>query len=56
MSTEQERLAMGSKERLEQSGIYSGPIVTEIAPAGVFYPAEEYHQKYLKKRGLKYCG
>jgi peptide-methionine (S)-S-oxide reductase len=31
-------------------------IATEITKAGTFYPAEEYHQKYLMKRGLKTCG
>lgn len=51
----QERLARETKERLEKARVYDRPIVTEIAPAGAFYPAEEYHQKYLKKRGLKYC-
>lgn len=54
--TEQERLAKESRDGLERSGLYRGPIVTEIAPAAAFYPAEEYHQKYLMKRGLKYCG
>ncbi|MCL4874190.1 peptide-methionine (S)-S-oxide reductase MsrA [bacterium] len=53
---EQERLAKESREELERSGLYRGPIVTEISPATAFYPAEEYHQKYLMKRGLKYCG
>lgn len=41
---------------LENSGKYSKKIVTVIEPASSFYPAEEYHQKYLFKRGLGSCG
>lgn len=52
----QERLARESKEELEKTGAFRRPIVTEITPAMEFYPAEEYHQKYLMKRGIKYCG
>jgi peptide-methionine (S)-S-oxide reductase len=33
-----------------------GPITTEIAPAGEFYPAEDYHQQYLAKVPHGYCG
>ncbi len=49
---EQERLASESKARLERSGKFKSKIVTQIVPAGDFYQAEEYHQQYLKKRGL----
>lgn len=40
---------------LEVSGRWKSPIVTQIVPATTFYPAEEYHQKYLMKRGLNVC-
>ena len=33
-----------------------GPITTEIAPAGPFYYAEDYHQQYLAKNPFGYCG
>ncbi len=53
---EQKRLAIESKNNLEESGKYNQPIVTEIIPAPKFYPAEDYHQQYLEKRGRKFCG
>lgn len=56
IDAEQERLARESMKELEKAGLYKRPIVTEITPAPAFYPAEEYHQKYLMKRGLRYCG
>lgn len=52
---EQEDLAMASKEKLEKSGKYKSKIVTQLVPAKEFYPAEEYHQQYLRKRGLAGC-
>jgi peptide-methionine (S)-S-oxide reductase len=52
----QKNAAIKSKADLEKSGRYQNPIVTEIVPAGKFYDAEEYHQKYLMNRGEKSCG
>jgi peptide methionine sulfoxide reductase msrA/msrB len=51
---EQKRLAEKSKEALNKSGRFDKPIVTEILKFAKFYEAEEYHQDYYKKHGLKY--
>ena len=37
------------------SGRHRGPIVTALEPASPFWPAEDYHQKYLAKRGRSSC-
>ena len=54
-SPEQEQAARASKAKLEKSGQYSRPLVTEITPASTFYQAEDYHQQYLEKRGVASC-
>ncbi|MDN4617013.1 peptide-methionine (S)-S-oxide reductase MsrA [Paenibacillus sp. PsM32] len=51
---EQQELALQSKAELAASGRFTQPIVTEILPAPVFYPAEEYHQDYHKKNPKHY--
>jgi peptide-methionine (S)-S-oxide reductase len=50
---EQKDVAEASKARAQEH--FSRPIVTEITPAEEFYPAEDYHQRYLEKRGLATC-
>ncbi len=52
---EQQTVAQASLERLDLSGHFPRPIVTEITPTSTFYRAEDYHQKYLEKRGLAHC-
>lgn len=52
---EQKTEAEESKSALEKTGRFKRPIVTEIQPAGEFYRAEEYHQRYLDKRGMSHC-
>jgi peptide methionine sulfoxide reductase msrA/msrB len=51
----QHKAAETSKAKLAKSGKWKNPIVTQIAPAAEFTRAEEYHQRYLEKRGLEVC-
>jgi peptide-methionine (S)-S-oxide reductase len=52
---EQETAARESKAALEGARKFRRPIVTEIKPAPEFYRAEDYHQQYFEKRGIKSC-
>ena len=54
-SPEQRVVAEASKTALDKSGKFRSPIVTKIEPAPKFYRAEEYHQRYLEKRGQSHC-
>lgn len=54
LNEEQRRLAEASRSALEADKPFAEPIVTEINPAGEFYPAEEYHQDYHRKNPLRY--
>jgi len=50
----QKKLALDSKKRLKESGLFKKPIVTEVLPFVNFYKAEEYHQDYYKKASEHY--
>ncbi len=52
-SPEQEAAARASMARLAAANSYPSEIFTEIAPAGPFYMAEDYHQQYMEKRGRR---
>jgi peptide-methionine (S)-S-oxide reductase len=52
-SPEQERVAREVLQRAQPR--FNKPIVTQVEPAQTFYKAEDYHQQYLAKRGLKHC-
>jgi peptide-methionine (S)-S-oxide reductase len=52
----QKEIAEKSKIELEKKGVYSNPIVTEIKPFKMFYPAEDYHMKYYERnQNAPYC-
>src|SRR5665213_806422 len=55
-NAEQKEKAEKYKAKLDQSGAYSNPIVTEITPFSKFYAAENYHQDYYRLHGSQpYC-
>ncbi len=54
-SAEQEAAALAVVERLTAEKGFPKPIVTQVVPAQTFWRAEEYHQKYLQKRGATSC-
>lgn len=55
LDDEQKTTAEASKKSFAMSGRYPLDVVTEITAATAFYPAEDYHQSYLAKRGLGSC-
>ncbi|WP_394334435.1 peptide-methionine (S)-S-oxide reductase MsrA [Reichenbachiella faecimaris] len=55
-NADQKMLASEYKGKLDASGAWSDPIVTEITAADTFYPAEDYHQEYFNLNGSQpYC-
>ncbi len=54
-SPEQEAAAKATIARLTEEKQFSKPIVTQVVPAETFWKAEDYHQKYLEKRGMASC-
>jgi peptide-methionine (S)-S-oxide reductase len=54
-SPEQKSAAEISRDKIDKSGRFRRPVVTQIEPALKFWRAEDYHQRYLQKRGQSHC-
>lgn len=54
-SDAQKQAALAARDRLTASGKFKKPIATQVQDAPEFYPAEDYHQQYLLKRGMTHC-
>ena len=52
---QQKEIAEKVKAKLDASGEYKKPIVTEITPAAEFWKAEDYHQQYIEKNPWRTC-
>lgn len=56
LNKEQQDIAEKYKSKLDLAGVYPNPIVTEITPIDIFYPAENYHNDYFNLHGdQQYC-
>jgi peptide-methionine (S)-S-oxide reductase len=55
LGAQQAAQAQARIAELNASGTYRGPIATQVLPATTFWKAEEYHQRYLEKRGMVSC-
>ena len=51
---QQREIAMASRQKLNDSGRFTAPIVTKIEPAKPFYPAEDYHQGFYRTNPARY--
>jgi len=54
-SPEQKMAADASREKIDKSGRFYLSVVTQVEPAPRFWRAEDYHQRYLQKRGQAHC-